>query len=219
MNNLLCFLPISIFGINPYKNTEKESIWQNQRIKQYTTGIETFFKYYDILKKNNVKVFIFDNTLESKDKIPDEILSVIPEDVTVKVCYANKYGKNKGAGLIDAWTLNIDEIKDFDYLIHFEPRQVLNSFYFIDNFLSDNRNIFTFNTNPHAPKHFNTGLFTIKVEHLIKFINRFPPEKLDISTSIEHLLYWFFKNTDLEFDTLDKMDLFWYPTWGGRHHW
>ena len=86
-----------------------------------------------------------------------------------------------------------------------------------NNFLDDNRSIFTFNTNPHAPKHFNTGLFTIKVEYITNFINEFPPEKLNCS--IEHILYWFFKNNNLEFDTLDKMDLFWFPAWGGRHHW
>lgn len=219
MSKIICFLPICLKPTNPHSGTPS-FIASEFRNKQYIEGLKSFFKYYDILKNNNIKVIIFDNNLESKDKIPDEILSVIPEGVTIKASHANTYGKiNKGSGLIETWLHNIDEIKEYDYLIHFEPRQILNSFNFIDNFLSDNRTIFTFNTNPHAPKHFNTGLFTIKVEHLIKFINAFPPEKLDISTSIEHLLYWFFKNNNLEFDTLDKMDLFWYPAWGGRKHW
>ena len=217
MSKIICFLPICLKPTNPHSGTPS-FIASEFRNKQYIEGLKSFFKYYDILKNNNVEVMIFDNTLESKDKIPDEILSAIPEGVTIKASYANTYGKiNKGAGLIESWIHNIDEIKDFDYLIHFEPRQILNSFNFINDFLDNNRTIFTFNTNPRASKHFNTGLFTIKVEHLIKFMNAFPPGKFNCS--IEHILYWFFKNNNLEFDTLDKMDLFWFPAWGGRHHW
>ena len=108
-----------------------------------------------------------------------------------------------------------DLIKKYDYFIHFEPRQLLISNQFIDSFLENPRNLFTYggnfnNKDSNSLKHFNTGLFCIKTQYLINFIKSISLN--NFNDSIEYSIFNYFINNNIEIYILEKLDLFWFPT-------
>ena len=144
-----------LFKSNQLEKTEK-------RLKQYQQGID---KIVELNKNYNLDIYIADNGHNFDDKIK------IPECIKVIKNNPNKLGRfNKGSGIIEIWNNNIEILKQYDYIIHFEPRQLLIDNSFIDNFMKNPRSIFTYNKNPNAKRHFNTGLFTCKSSDLINFI-------------------------------------------------
>jgi hypothetical protein len=186
-----------------YKNNMLENT--TNRLKQYKNGIN---KVLELNKKYNIDIYIADNGLNFENKIK------INSNIKLLSDNPNNYGKyNKGAGLIEIWRNNIEILKQYDYIIHFEPRQLLIDNYFIDNFMKNPRTLFTYNHIPCPQKHFNTGLFSCKTAEILKFINEFPPEFLvKKALGIEHALYYFYNNNKIQYDTLDKMSLIWYDT-------
>jgi mannose-1-phosphate guanylyltransferase len=111
------------------------------------------------------------------------------------------------------WINNEEILSKYDYIIHFEPRQLLIDNYFIDNFIKNPRALFTYNHHPCNQKHFNTGLFACKSNELLEFINKYSPELLVTrSLGLEHALYQFYETNKIQYDTLDKMSLIWYDT-------
>lgn len=202
---ILCFLPIC------FKPTHKDSSFGNTRIHQYVNGFKTFFEFNkDIFYKYNVDIVVFDNTINSIVDFPSHIKNIIPHNAKILYNVVNTYGsRNKGAGLIETWKYNKEFICQYDWLIHFEPRQILKSNQFIENFLENPRNLFTMNVNTN---HFNTGLFCIQVKDLINYINTINLNDMILKhISIEDNLYQFFINNKILFDTLNKMDLIWFP--------
>jgi hypothetical protein len=162
------------------------------------------------MNNHNVDIYIFDNTIDKKDTLPKELLEIIPDNVKVINDHANKYGGiNKGAGLIESWLYLKDIIEQYDYLIHFEPRQLLINFDFIESFLQNNDNLFTLGQ---GNKHFNTGLFCINCKILLSFITN-----VDINNmvhnriSIEYMFFDFFNENNIQYTIVDKMNLIWYP--------
>tara|TARA_B110000093_G_C12926005_1_gene391332 strand:+ start:11 stop:646 length:636 start_codon:yes stop_codon:yes gene_type:complete len=193
-----------------YPANSQESQLPN-RTEQYVNGLNKFFEYLPILNGYNVNIFITDNTIPKNSNLPNEILNIIPSNVTVITCLNNNYGcYNKGAGDIEQWLYNKELISQYDWFIHFEPRQLLKSFNFIENFLKNPRNLFTINENV---KHFNTGLFCIQVGELIKYINNSNLDNMvSRRISIEDDLYRYFINNNISFDILEKLDLIWFAT-------
>ena len=178
---------------------------------QYLEGIQ---KIYELNKNYDIKIYLsdnsdfFDNNSEIKDYINTTHIEII-------LNVSNNYGKlNKGAGLIENWIYNKDLLKKYDWIIHFEPRQLLQSNEFIDNFLQNPRNLFTYggsyyNKDSNSLNHFNTGLFCIKTSYLINFI-----EKINLTNfneSIEYAIFNYLKTNNINFDILEKLDLFWFP--------
>ena len=153
-----------LFKNNQLEKTEK-------RLKQYQQGID---KIVELNKNYNFDIYIADNghhNFDDKIKIP-ECIKVIKNN-------PNKLGRyNKGSGIIEIWNNNIEILKQYDYIIHFEPRQLLIDNYFIDNFMKNIRTLFTYNSNPNAWRHFNTGLFACKSKELLQFISQCSPEFL-----------------------------------------
>lgn len=183
---------------------------EDTRLKQYITGLKKVFEYKAILDKHNVQVYLTDNTTTDIDK---RILDVLPDNVKVVTCVNNRFGsKNKGAGDIEQWTYCKDLIKEYEWFIHFEPRQLLQNFNFITNFLNNPRNLFTMNRNS---SRFNTGLFCIKSKLLLGYIKHTPPPKL--KGNIEDDLYHYVKNND-SFDLLDKMELIWFDCFSKKEY-
>ena len=172
-----------------------------KRIEQYQKGID---KLLELNRKYNLDIYIADNGSDF-DLTLDKRITVIKNN-------PNNYGKiNKGAGLIEIWCNNIELLKQYDYIIHFEPRQLLINNDFIDDFMKNPRTLFTYNHNPCQQKHFNTGLFSCKTAEILKFINEFPPDFfVKKALGIEHALYYFYNNNKIQYDTLDKMSLIWY---------
>jgi hypothetical protein len=204
MKRILCFLPVCF---NP---SNRDSSNGDDRVTQYINGLNEFFKYSDVLLKYNVDVVLFDNTIEHIDQMPSVILDILPKNVVVSVALVNDFGcVNKGAGLIETWLCNKNVISKYDWLIHFEPRQLLKSFDFINSFLISPRNLFTLNTNA---RHFNMGLFCIDTSCMLDYIQQVDLQRMTNNfISIEDDLYAYFKNKHISFSVLDKMDLLWFP--------
>lgn len=191
-----------LFKSNQLEKTEK-------RLKQYQQGID---KIVELNKNYNLDIYIADNGDNFDDKIN------IPECVKVIKNNPNKLGcYNKGSGIIEIWNNNIEILKQYDYIIHFEPRQLLIDNSFIDNFMKNPRSIFTYSKNPNAKRHFNTGLFICKSMDLINFITAVTPEMLvKNSLSIEYILHDFYNNFKINYSVLDKMNLIWYDTYANK---
>lgn len=172
----------------------------NKRIKQYQKGIN---KLLELNKNNNIDMILADNGSKFDFKL-DERIIVIKNN-------PNNYGKiNKGAGLIEIWHNNIEILKQYDYIIHFEPRQLLINNDFIDDFIKNPRNLFTIGK---EQNHFNTGLFCIKSSTLLQYIQYNSPQLLvSKKLGMEYSLYHFFLRNKIHFDTQKKMNLIWYDT-------
>ena len=175
----------------------------NIREMQYIEGIQ---KIYDLNKNKNIDFYIFDNS-KSYDS---EKITINNNIEVIKNCPNNYGGYNKGSGIIEMWNFNKDIIKKYDWIIHFEPRQLLENNNFINDVIANPRNLFTIGT---ERNHFNTGLFSIESKKLIQFINECPPQLLvDYKLGIEYALYQFFINNKISYDTREKMELIWFPT-------
>tara|TARA_B100001093_G_C26716838_1_gene966033 strand:- start:42 stop:701 length:660 start_codon:yes stop_codon:yes gene_type:complete len=219
MSKILCELRIctNIENTNLFKSGALEK--NNKRIQQYVDGIKTFLqfnkKYIDDKK---IDVYVTDNTISLDNKLHQSLLDIIPENVNIVTCLNNNYGcLNKGSGDIEQWKYCSNLIKEYDYFIHFEPRQLLKSNQFIESFLENPRNLFTINT--HTPV-FNTGLFCIEVKYLLEYIcnvdlNSMVSKRISIETD----LYNFFINNNLKFYTLERMDLLWFANDKITYHW
>ena len=183
----------------------------NKRIQQYRKGI---LKFIELNKKyiNNqdIDVYITDNTIQDNQTLSKHLLDIIPNNFKIITCFNNNYGcYNKGAGDIEQWLYCKKIIEEYDYFIHFEPRQLLIDNQFIDNFMKNPRTIFTYGS---GKNHFNTGLFACKTQELLQFINIFSPKLLvEKHLGIEYAIYHFYNNK-IPYDILDKMNLIWYPS-------
>ena len=179
-----------------------------KRIEQYQKGID---KLIELNSKYNFDIYLADNGLDFGDKI------TINNKIKIISDNPNNYGKyNKGAGLIEVWINNEEILSKYDYIIHFEPRQLLIDNYFINNFMENPRSLFTMN----IPGAYNTGLFACKPLELFNFIKYKSPILIKNNLSIEYVMYQFFTQNKIPFDILDKMSLIWYDSYGkGEYEW
>ena len=191
------FMPTTI-NIDTNSSLYKSSqLTENDlRYKQYFEGIQKIYQF-NIDKKIDIYIAdnsdFFDKETELKEYISKTSIVIIKN-------IPNNYGcKNKGSGLIENWIHNKDVLSGYDWIIHFEPRQLLKSNQFIDSFLENPINLFTMGTNM---RHFNTGLFCIKCKVLFDFINEYTPEKLvNNNLNIEAAIYNFIINNKCAFLT------------------
>ena len=184
------------------------------RKEQIIRGLKRVFEYD--FKSKNCDIIITDN---SCDELDDEIKKVIPEYVRIKCFNNNIYGAiNKGAGLIQAVEYNMDIISQYDYLIYYEPRTWLKSFYFFDKFFEGPRAMFIYGdpNNKLNHTHFRTGLFSIKPNDFYDFTSIYTKEKLIREyISIEYPIRDFMID---KADVIDKLDIIWYPANGDIYH-
>ena len=191
---------------NSYLYKSSQLTENDIRYKQYFEGIQKIYQF-NIDKKFDIYIAdnsdFFDKETELKEYISKTSIVIIKN-------IPNNYGcKNKGSGLIENWIHNKDVLSGYDWIIHFEPRQLLISNQFIDSFLENPRNLFNMGT---GMRHFNTGLFCIKCKVLFDFINEYTPEKLVYNNlGIEYAIYNFIINNNIDYKTIDKMDLIWFP--------
>lgn len=202
-----CILLLSTIFIdinNPlYKKNQITS--NKERIIQYLNGIK---KVKELNPESDIYISDNSNYLNEKSDI---LHYLIENNIHIIKDAPNNYGKiNKGAGLIENWKHNISLLKKYEYIIHFEPRLLLIDNYFINNFLENKRNLFTLN-HPILMPHFNTGLFTIKSDILINYINTVKINVLcNKSISIENDLINYFKNNNISYHILDKLNVYWF---------
>lgn len=200
--SILLELRICCYPTNTGSNRGEE------RIQQYVKGLVKFFEYNDILKKHNVDIYIVDNTIKDGYSLPPEIVAILPDNVKIITCLNNNFGcKNKGAGDIEQWLYCKDLIEKYDWFIHFEPRQLLFNFNFINDFLEKPRNLFKTLCNTH----FYTGIFAIETKVLLKFSNAiYLHEMCRLSKSIEYILYDYLIHFKIQFDNREKIELEWH---------
>lgn len=198
------FMPttIKVSELSPlYKKRQLEN--NEKRLKQYIEGIKKVLELNE-----NIDIIISDNSDFFKDE--NHILKEIVKNIQIINNAPNKYGgKNKGSGVIENWLHSKELLKNYDYIIHFEPRQLLENNNFINNFLENPRNLFNVNK---QGNHFNTGILCIKTNLLLQFIHEYSPEKLiKKRLGLEYAMYDFMKNYD--YDTTNLMGLIWYDSY------
>ena len=202
-NKIACLLCVCLYPTNITSNTSEN------RMKQYENGFRKFFEYN--FTEKNIDVYIIDNSIKSIENIPPNILNTVPNNVTF-ICHTNnQYGcKNKGAGLIENWLVCKEVLKQYDWIIHFEPRQLLKNFDFFDSFFKNPRNLFTMGK---ENNHFNTGLFCIQTNILLNYISTVNLQEMVFKyISIEYDIYDFFIKNNIYYDLENKMNLIWYAT-------
>jgi hypothetical protein len=201
-NKIICLLCCCLYPKN------NQSTNNNQRIEEYVEGLSKFFEFVKD-RYTSIDFYIIDNSITSGKQIPDSIVKILPNNIKIIEHSNNIYGAiNKGGGLIENWLYAKEVLNKYDWLIHFEPRQHLKSFDFIDNFLNNPRSLFTLGK---ERNHFNTGLFCIKIIDLEIFLSLVNLNRMiQHNISIEYIIYDFFVSNNIEYHTLDKMDLIWF---------
>ena len=173
------------------------------RINDYCKGLKSFF---DKVDTKECDVVFVENTCENEDSVPQEIMHFIPEGTFLYVKEKNDYGKyNKGGGDIDMWKDYIEQISEYDYFFHYEPRMILDDPSFIQSFLDNPRNLFCYEDNPHVST-VKTGYFGVRVSdfkeyvdsiNLDKFVN-FEGGGIAIESSMRN--FWETKDTNFQPD-------------------
>ena len=208
---LLIILPISTNIDESNKTLEKK----NKRILQIKEGLIKFFNNNDLWKnlqtKYDLSIILSDNTVS---QLNSEF--IFPQYVIQKPFLNNKWGsKNKGAGLIEHWNFLKEYIRNSDYYIHFEPRQLLIDHSFLEKFLENSESYFKWGSK--KKNHFFTGLFSCKSSDLLNFIEKYSPKYIvDHKISIEYLIYQYFIDNKIQFKLLNKLGLIWHDTFANR---
>ena len=173
------------------------------RINDYCQGLKTFFDKVDTSKCDVVFV---ENTCKNEDYIPQQLLEFIPEGTFLYVKNKNKYGKyNNGGGDIEMWKDYMEQISQYDYFFHYEPRMILNDASFVQSFLNNPRNLFCFEDNPNVST-VKTGYFGVKVLDFKEYVDSIDLDKfvnfegggVAIESSMRD--FWETKNTDFQPD-------------------
>jgi len=178
----------------------------NVRKQQYIQGIQQLVYILKGYSKYNIQFQISDNTTDILDK---DIMDVLPTNTIVTCFKNNQYGKlNKGAGLLEVWQHNLNLFKEYDYIIHFEPRTLLISDTFFSSFFSNPRTLFTLGDKSGKLKsHVYTGLFAIESTLLQKYTENVHPEYLcEKKISIEDCLGEFVEKYS---DRIPYVDVLW----------
>jgi hypothetical protein len=181
----------------------------NVRKEQIIRGLKRVFEYD--LQSKNCDILISDNSCSELDS---DIKAVIPEYVKIVCFNDNRYGSiNKGAGLIQSLEYNKNLILQYDYLIYYEPRTFMKSFYFFDSFFENPRSMFIYGDPNNKNNHtcFRTGLFSINPVDFFEFTLIYTKEKLIIEYPIRDFMI---NKTDV----IDKLDIIWYPASGEVYH-
>jgi len=204
MNKILIQLSCSL-DINDTVLKKRNQVENNdKRLEQIINGIKKFVE-----KKYNADIIFVDNTIPEKIPIDKELEKLLIDN-NIQIFHDNKniYGSiNKGAGVIESWLFVKEKLKNYDYILYFEPRLYLENFDFINNFLESPRNLFVYGNDKN---HFFTGLFGIKTELLLKYVDKFKHPKHFINLGcIEQHIFNFIKNND-SYETLEKANVIWY---------
>jgi len=179
-NDTVLFLAMSQNTPHPIASKGEE------RIQQYINGIEKLFEY-DF--KDKADVIVCDNTTKNLDK---RIIRALPWDAEYYTYKNNTGARNKSIGLYDQWKTCQDIMKPYEWIIHFEPRQILKRHDFFDSFFKNKRNLFNVRGD-----HFWTGLFSIGQKEMLDYTNYQQPDG-----SIEFHLFKFMEKYKYEREDL-----------------
>ncbi len=209
MKDTLIFLSMS-----SVINYDKKDVCRGvQRLEQYVAGLKKFFECIEPYN-NYCDVLLFDNTVDKYASLHDDILPLIPDHVIILHDLVNKYGPtNKGAGIIEQWMYCKKHIGEYQWFVHFEPRQLLTSAKFFESFFKKQRTLFK-HYMVNDRHYFWTGLFAVDVKRLLGFCTKYTPNIImRQSLNLENITYdYIFR----EYDNIDVLDLVWYDYYTNR---
>lgn len=205
------------FILNEEKEGYKTGRYENnkKRLIQYKHNLINFLNYN---LSSNFDLILSDN---SENRIKDKTFLSILEKNKVACFFnsSNKYGGiNKGAGVIENYLSRYDLLKDYEYILHFEPRQMLISSKFFKIFLEKPSNIFKYAErhwrNFYKVNNFYTGLFSIQSSIWFEFINDINLEKItNQNISIEYEIFNYLRTNNLDFKIVKKLGLCWHNSY------
>ena len=113
-----------------------------ERIKQYENGLKSFFKFEKFFIDNNFDILFVDNSIDNLEVFP-MLKKIIPEYVKKITKNNNINGRiSKTVGVFEHWLMSKDIWKNYDYLIHFEIRQVIENINFFEEFIKEPMSMF-----------------------------------------------------------------------------
>lgn len=208
-------MPTAFISTNPNSNGREE------RIAQYVAG---FKQVADLVAKHpEFDVFFVDSTVEDPSTLDArlmESLNSIPNLKKVHFFYNNDYGKkNKGAGVIVQWRGILPFIGDeYEYVIHFEPRQELENFSFFETFLKSPKRylkvmkskVKRLKVIPWTITQMWTGLMSLTKQDYAGYCAQADLDKMVFyRTSLESDLYQYIVRKKLPFQNLDTLGILW----------
>lgn len=165
-NNILLLLPIST-----KVSESKTNLKQSKRKEQYIKGIKRVLEYPRI---KEFDIVLVDNTTNEKDQDIQAILPLVSDYIAIEKNDLGQY--NPGCGILDVWNYLKEDIKSYDWIIHYEPRQYMKDFRIFDMFLEERKNIFLYGDS--NKNHYYTGLFTLSTNELINYLEKVDSNKL-----------------------------------------
>lgn len=164
--------------------------WGKQRIDQHILGYKELdrFKIFELFEN----VIFTDNTIRNEKKIPNAIKKILPKDAIIRVRNKNDLGiLNKGAGLIENLVFCSEQIKQFDYIVYYEPRLLLTDPSFFIEAAKQTQSTF-FSQEGYSL--YRTGHFISQATDLLNFISNQDTDYLiKNKITIEYEFYNFFK--------------------------
>ena len=214
-------LPTAFITTSPTRPDREE------RMSQYIGGFERISEF--VSTNDQFDVFLVDSTVASEEEIDPRLLQAIKSIKNLKGIFLflnNEYGKiNKGAGLIVQWKYALSNISDdYEYVIHFEPRQQLKDFSFFERFIAKPQNyakswfpvVMKFKIFPITLSQILTGIFVLKRKYLERYCNSVDLVKMVRNrVSIEDDIYEFLKNNNIEFCNVEKLGIRWHDSANG----
>lgn len=183
------------FDFKNDKLHNKNKCLDETRINHYINGLKKLFSYHTIDKFD---LLLVDNTIKNEEGIDQRIRDILPSRTIFRFCPDND-SSNIGKGVILSWKYVLEDVKKYEYVIHFEPRQLLLSDYFFNHVLSMEKNVFKIWYNN---TQIWTGLFCIKSNLLEQYVL-----SQNLRGSIENDLYIFIKTSKVDFIKIEKLDL------------
>ena len=170
-----------------------------ERIEEYVNGINKLFEYSFIDKAD---VLLCDNSTERLD---ERIVKALPLDCQYVLYEDNRGDVNKGAGHLHQWQVCADIMEKYEWILYFEPRQLLQDFKFFDSFFNNPRNLFNVRKN-----HFWTGILSIQSKLLRMFIES---KSLAPQESLEYALFDYMRAHNYQHE---EVNLLWHDVTSGR---
>jgi hypothetical protein len=199
MKPYLLYIDIATF-INDADNTMEKNTSRREQIRN---GLAKLF-IYDFPSRS-CDVLISDNTC---DDLIEEFKSLLPVGTIIRCFNENTVGAiNKGAGLLQKWQYNMDILKTYTWIIHFEGRQLLLNHNFFDRFFDSPAAYFRYGDFVNK-NNFYTGIFSIRSDDLAAFCKHMPIHHLIMnSISIEYPMKEFMISKAI---ILDMVGLRWF---------
>ena len=195
-----------------YKTSDNPHVLEDRK-KWIVDGLQSLQKLANHFEKCD-SIFM-DNTVDSVDELPEEILINIPESFDIVLDSSlNQYGKiNSGAGNLEMTRSLLDKFDKYDFYIHHEPRTVIRHSKMFDSFFENPRDYFRIGscTDAKDMNQFWTGTYFTSTSNLKRFLEWANLDQMcNQRISIEYHIKAFFDTNNTPFDTTTDAGILWH---------